>query len=104
MYAVIRSGGLQYRVAQGDVVRLGKLAGDVGAPVDFDEVLAVHNGEELTVGSPLIPSAKVSGRVVRHGRGAKITVFHFKKRKGYHLKKGHRQDFTEVKIENIAAS
>jgi len=102
MYAVIRSGGKQYKVAQGDLVRVAKLAAEKGAAVDFDEVLAVHNGEALVLGAPLVLSAKVTGRVVQHGRGRKIVVYRFKRRKAYHRKIGHRQDFTEIRIENIS--
>ena len=103
MYAVIRSGGKQYKVGKGETVRLEKLSAEVGATVTFDEVLAVNTGETLELGTPLVESAKVSGKVVQHGRGPKVVVFRFKRRKGYRRKKGHRQDFTEVQIEEIKA-
>jgi len=102
MYAVICSGGKQYKVSEGDRLRVAKMAADAGAAVDFAEILAVHNGEDLVLGTPLVPSAKVTGRVIQHGRGRKIVVFRFKKRKGFHRKIGHRQDFTEIRIETIA--
>lgn len=101
MYALIRTGGKQYRVTPGELVRIGNLTDEVGAAINFDEVLAVHNGEELTVGSPLVSSATVNATVVAHGRGQKIIVYRFKRRKAYHRKKGHRQDYTEVKIDSI---
>lgn len=100
MYAVIRSGGKQYKVTQGERIRLGLLAADTGAPVQFD-VLAVHDGKSLKVGTPLVESAKVTGTVLSRGRGRKITVFRFKRRKGFHKKKGHRQDYSEVLIEDV---
>jgi large subunit ribosomal protein L21 len=103
MYAVIRSGGKQYRVGKGERVMLDKMLADKGATVQFDEVLAVRTDDGLELGSPLLPSAKVTARVLRHGRGRKIVVFRSKRRKGYRRKKGHRQDFTEVQIEDIAA-
>ena len=101
MYAIIRAGGSQYRVEKGERLRIAKIAAVVGESVPFDEVLALHDGENLEVGAPLLASAKVTGRVVSHGRGRKIIVYRFKRRKGYHRKKGHRQDYNEVEIEII---
>lgn len=101
MYAVIRSGGKQYKVTPGEKVRVEKLEADTGSDVDF-EVLAMHDGENLELGKPLVDGATVSGKVVAHGRGRKLVVYKFKRRKGYHCKKGHRQDYTDVKIEQIA--
>lgn len=103
MYALIRSGGRQYKVTPGDVVRVGKLALEKGATVNFDEVLAVHNDEELVIGTPLVSSATVSGTVVGVGRDRKIVVYRFVKRKGFHKKIGHRQDYTDVQIQNVTA-
>ena len=100
MYAVISTGGKQYRVAQNDVLRIEKLGADVGSAVDFD-VLAAGEGAELKVGTPLLSDAKVIGTVVRHARGRKIIVFKFKRRKNYRRKNGHRQHFTEVRISDI---
>ena len=102
MYAVIRSGGKQYKVAKGELLRVASMTAEQGAQVNF-EVLAFHNGETLTLGTPIVESAKVTGKVVAHGRGRKIVVYRFKRRKGYHRKKGHRQDYTEVVIEDMAA-
>jgi large subunit ribosomal protein L21 len=102
MYAVIRSGGKQYKVTKGEHLRLDSFAAEEGAEVSF-EVLAFHNGETLTLGTPIVESAKVTATVVGHGRGRKIIVYRFKRRKGYHRKKGHRQDYTEVMIQDIAA-
>ena len=104
MYAIIRSGGKQYKVAPGDRVRMSLFDAEVNSAVEFPEVLAVDEGAGLTVGTPLVPSAKVTGKVLAHGRDRKIIVFRFKRRKGYRRKMGHRQDFTEVQIENIAVA
>ena len=103
MYAVIRSGGKQYKVKQGEKLRLESLEADVDSAVDFPDVLAVHDGENLHVGKPLVDSAKVSGKVLAHGRGRKIIVGKFKRRLGHHKKQGHRQGYTEVVIESISA-
>ena len=103
MYAVIRSGGKQYRVEQGEELRLDTIAAEPGESVDLGEILAVHDGEQLHLGTPLLESAKVTGRVLSHGRGRKIIVYRFKRRKGYHRKLGHRQGYTEVRVEQIAA-
>jgi large subunit ribosomal protein L21 len=101
MYAVIRSGGKQYKVTEGERIRLENLAVEPGAEVDFEEILAVHNGESLQLGTPYVATAKVKARVLTHGRGKKIIVARFKRRKGFHKKAGHRQGYTEVVIESI---
>ena len=100
MYAVIRTGGKQYRVAPGDVVRIEKAAGDTNNAVEFNDVLAFSDGL-----SPLVKpaEAKVLGTVVNEGRGDKILVFHFKRKKQYKKLQGHRQNFTEVRIKAIEA-
>jgi large subunit ribosomal protein L21 len=98
MYAVIRTGGKQYRVSPGDVVKIEKTAGDDQAMVEFSDVLAV-SGEGRAVAKPA--SAKVVGKVLGEGRGDKILVFHFKRKKQYKKLQGHRQAFTEVRIESI---
>lgn len=103
MYAVIRSGGKQYKVTPGECVRLDKIVADKGATIQLEDVLAIHDGSDLTVGSPTLASATVTATVVNHGRGEKVIVYRFKRRKGFHKKKGHRQDFTEVRIDNITA-
>lgn len=102
MYAIIKSGGKQYRVKVGQVVRLEKLTAEPGQVISFDEVLLVANGDKVTVGTPTVESAKVNGEVVSHGRGKKVTIFKMKRRKKYRRTQGHRQSFTEVKISEIA--
>ena len=101
MYAVVRTGGKQVRVAPGKAVRVEALPGAVGEPVAFDEVLLVAGKGEPRLGRPLVTGARVLGTIVRHGRGRKITVFKSKRRKNYRRKQGHRQDFTEVRVETI---
>jgi len=102
-YAVIRTGGKQYRVSPGDVIRIEKLDGEPGADVAFDEVLAARDGEELRVGTPLLVGAQVTGKVVQQGREKKILVFKKKRRKGYRRRQGHRQSFTSVRVTEIVA-
>jgi large subunit ribosomal protein L21 len=99
--AVIRTGGKQYVVAQGDTVTVEKLEGEPGSKVEFTEVLLV-TGDTPKVGKPTVAGAKVSGEIVAQGRGEKITTFKFKRRKRYHRKMGHRQDLTSVKITGIS--
>jgi len=103
MYAVVKTGGLQVRVTPGKAVRVGKLAGDVGSAVEFSEVLLVGGEGEAKVGTPLVTGAKVLGTIKAHGRGEKITIFKSKRRKNYRRKQGHRQDFTEVQVDEIRA-
>lgn len=100
-YAIIRSGGLQYRVSEGDIIRVARMSEDVGAPVELADVLAVSKEGKLTVGKPVVEDASVSAEVVGHGRGKKIVVFKKKRRKGYQVKKGHRQEYTELRITGI---
>ena len=101
-YAIIRSGGKQFRVSPGDVVRVPSIADkNAGDTVAFD-VLTAGDDNGVRVGSPTVDGASVTGTVVKHGRGPKIIVFKFKKRKGFKKTKGHRQGFTEVKIESLA--
>ena len=101
MYAVIRSGGKQARVAPGDTLRLEKLDGAVGDSVELAEVLLLGDEGEPKVGTPLVDGAKVQGTILAQGRGDKITVFKMKRRKGYRRKNGHRQAYTEVRIDKI---
>lgn len=101
--AIIKTGGKQYRVAVGDKLRIEKLTDEVGATVDFDEVLLVGAGEATRVGTPLIEGAKVSGVIKAHGRGKKLIVYKFRRRKNYRRKNGHRQSYTEVEITGISA-
>ncbi|WP_025321278.1 50S ribosomal protein L21 [Deferrisoma camini] len=101
MYAVIRTGGKQYLVGQGDFVKVEKLPGDVGQEVVFEEVLLVNDGSELKLGKPVVEGVRVRGTIVEQGRDKKIIVFKMKRRKGYRRKQGHRQHYTGVKVEAI---
>lgn len=102
MYAVIRTGGKQYRVAEGDVLRVEKIAGDAGADVKFDEVLMVGGTDSPKVGKPVLSGAKVVGKITRQAKARR--VLHFRKEKeGWTRARGHRQPFTEVKITSISA-
>ncbi len=101
MYAVIRTGGKQARVAPGESIRLEKLEGAVGDPVELPEVLLVANEGEPRIGTPLVEGAKVVGTIMAQDRGPKIIVFKMKRRKGYRRKRGHRQAYTEVRVEKI---
>jgi large subunit ribosomal protein L21 len=101
MYAVIKSGGKQYRVESGAQLRVESLAADVGAAVSFDEVLLVGTGDAVKVGAPLVSGAKVKATVVSHGRGEKVKIFKMRRRKHYQKTQGHRQNFTEVRIDDI---
>ncbi len=103
MYAIIETGGKQYRVQEGDTLYVEKLPAEVGDYFEVDKVLAVVAGDDVKIGSPLVEDAKVTLRVVRHGKGKKIIVFKFKAKKNYRRKKGHRQPFTEVAVEKIEA-
>jgi large subunit ribosomal protein L21 len=102
VYAIIRTGGKQYRVKQGDVVRLERMPGDVGATVTLGDVLLVGGGDgEPRLGGPTVEGASVVGTVVEQGKGAKIRVFKYKKRKHYRRTRGHRQSFTAVRIDAV---
>jgi large subunit ribosomal protein L21 len=101
MYAVIRSGGKQYRVESGKQVRVESLTADVGAAVNFEEVLLVGTGDGVKVGAPLVSGAKVKATVVAHGRGDKVKIFKLRRRKHYQKSQGHRQNYTEVRIDDI---
>ena len=104
MFAVIRTGGKQYKVANGDVIKVEKLAGEAGASINFDEVLMVSNdGSSTTVGTPLVAGAAVTAEVIAQDRGPKIIVFKKKPRQNYRRKNGHRQDLTVLRITGISA-
>ncbi|MBW3697214.1 50S ribosomal protein L21 [Vibrio sp. T187] len=103
MYAVFQSGGKQHRVSEGQTLRLEKLDVETGATVEFDKVLLVANGEEITVGAPLVEGGKITAEVVQHGRGDKVKIVKFRRRKHSRKQAGHRQWFTEVKITGINA-
>jgi large subunit ribosomal protein L21 len=102
MYAIIATGGKQYKVAEGDIIKVEKLGAEAGATVTFDQVLAVNNGK-LVVGDPTVEKANVSATVVEEGKGKKVIVYRYKRKTGYHKKNGHRQPYTKVKIEKINA-
>ncbi len=101
MYAVIETGGKQYRVAQGDVIRVEKLAAAAGESVTFDRVLMVGDGGEARLGAPLVEGGKVVADVEAHGRGDKVTIIKFRRRQKYRRKQGHRQDYTQLRITDI---
>lgn len=102
MQAVVKTGGKQYRVKPGDIISVEKLDGNAGDTVEFGEILMVSDSEgKVEVGSPLIENAKVTGKILKHKKGDKITIFKFKRRKGYRRKKGHRQIYTSVEITGI---
>ena len=100
-YAIIRTGGKQFRVESGRTYKIPSLVGDAGASVEFNDVLLGSDGSNVKTGVPSLSGAKVTGQIVRHGRGEKIIVFKMKRRKNYAKKQGHRQGFTEVKINDI---
>tara|TARA_B100000408_G_C10252513_1_gene204079 strand:- start:150 stop:464 length:315 start_codon:yes stop_codon:yes gene_type:complete len=101
MFAVLNTGGKQYKVSQGDLIKVEKLESDVGDKVTLSQVLMVGQGEDVEVGSPYVSNCEVTGEVVEQGKGAKIIVFKKKRRKGYRRKNGHRQRFTQLKITEI---
>ena len=102
MYAIIATGGKQYKVSEGDVIKVEKLDAKVGESFTFDQVLIVNNGE-VKVGDPTVAGASVEASVISEGRGKKVIVYRYKRKSGYHKKNGHRQSYTEVKIEKINA-
>ena len=102
MYAIIATGGKQYKVSEGDIITIEKLGVEAGEKVTFDQVLVV-GGDELKVGEPPVAGATVEASVVKEGRAKKVIVYKYKRKTGYHKKNGHRQAFTQVKIEKINA-
>lgn len=103
MYAIVESGGKQFKVSQGDNIFVEKVFAEVGAIVELDKVFLVSGDSGVTVGVPTIQGAKVIAKVVEHGRDKKIVVFKYKAKKNYHKKQGHRQPFTKLHIESIQA-
>jgi large subunit ribosomal protein L21 len=101
MFAVIQTGGKQYRVSEGSVLRIEKLTADAGATVEFGEVLLVGNGDSVKLGKPFLSGAKVTATVQSHGKAAKVRIVKFRRRKHYLRQKNHRQAFTEVKVTGI---
>ncbi len=104
MYAIIATGGKQYKVSQGDVIDVESIGGEAGQVVEFTDVLAVGEGESLTVGAPCVSGAKVEAEIVKHFRGVKVIAFKMKRRKGFRKKIGHRQELTRIKISAIAGN
>jgi large subunit ribosomal protein L21 len=102
MYAVIKTGGKQYKVTQGDTIRIEKLPAAEGDTVAFDKVLMIADGDKVQVGNPVIEGTTVDASVIKHGRGKKIEIIKFRRRKHYRKQAGHRQDYTEVEITAIA--
>jgi len=103
MYAIIVTGGKQYKVQQGDVIYVEKLSAAEGESVTFEQVIAVSKDNGITVGTPTVSGAKVVGKVEKHGKGEKVIVFKYKPKKYYRRKQGHRQPYTKVVIEKIEA-
>ncbi len=101
MYAVIKTGGKQYRVAPGENVKIEQVQADVGATIVLDQVLMVADGEAVKVGTPTVAGAKVSATVVAHGRGPKVRIFKMRRRKHYMKTQGHRQNYTEIRVDAI---
>ena len=104
MYAVIKTGGKQYKVVAGERLKVEKIAGDVGATVVIDKVLMISDAANTTIGAPLIAGATVSATVLSHGRADKVMIFKFRRRKHYRKTQGHRQSFTEIQIGEILAA
>ncbi len=102
MYAIVEIGGKQFKVTQDQFVYAPKMQGEEGASVEFDRVLLMDNDGKVEVGAPTVKGAKVSGKILGHVRGDKVVVFKKKRRKGYKVRNGHRQDFTKVLIESIS--
>jgi len=103
MYAVIKTGGKQYKVSAGEKLKVESLPAEVGAQITLDQVLMVADGEQVTMGTPLVRGATVSATVVGHGRGEKLKIFKMRRRKHYRKTLGHRQNFTEIQINGITA-
>ena len=103
MYAVIKTGGKQYRVASGDKIKVEQIAADIGQEITIDQVLAVGNGSDLKVGAPLLSGATVKVKVLSHGKHEKVRIFKLRRRKHYQKHQGHRQSYTELEVGAIAA-
>jgi len=103
MYAVIKTGGKQYRVAAGEKIKVEQIPADIGSEVVLDQVLLVANGDDVTMGTPLVGGATVKVKVISHGRGEKVRIFKMRRRKHYRKTQGHRQNYTEIEILGIAA-
>ena len=101
MYAVVSTGGKQYRIQEGDILRIEKIPGEVGTPLTFENVLLYSDGEKLSIGQPVLENISVNAHIVEQGKAKKIIVFKYKRRKRFRRKQGHRQQFTAVKIDKI---
>jgi large subunit ribosomal protein L21 len=101
MYAVVKSGGKQYKVQEGETFRVEKLPGEIGAEITFDDILMYSDGENVLVGTPRLENVTVKGTVVEQGKARKIVIFKFKRRKRYRRKQGHRQQYTAIKVDSI---
>ena len=102
MYAVIKTGGKQHKVAEGEILKVEKLKASEGDPIDITDVLLIEKDGEVTLGSPFIEGAKVTAKILRHGKEDKVTIIKMKRRKDYRKKQGHRQNYTEIQIEQIS--
>jgi large subunit ribosomal protein L21 len=103
MYAVMKTGGKQYRVSAGEKLKIEQIPAEVGAEIVLDQVLLVADGEAVTLGTPLVTGARIKARVLSHGRGEKVHIFKMRRRKHYRRSQGHRQNYTEIEILGIAA-
>jgi large subunit ribosomal protein L21 len=103
MYAVIKTGGKQYRVITGETLKVEILPGEIGSAIVLDKVLMVSDGENLSVGKPVLPGATVAATIISHGRGDKVRIFKMRRRKHYQKNQGHRQNYTEIRIDGISA-
>ena len=101
MFAVVKTGGKQYKVKEGDVIKIEKLEGKIGDPIELGEILLIEDAPDIRIGQPLVPNAKVICSILNHGKNKKILVFKAKRRKGYQKKQGHRQMYTSLKIDKI---
>jgi len=102
MYAVIKTGGKQHKVAEGEILKVEKLKASEGDPIDITDVLLIEKDGEVTLGSPFIEGAKVTAKILRHGKDDKVTIIKMKRRKDYRKKQGHRQNYSEIQIEQIS--
>lgn len=103
MYAVIKTGGKQYRVEEGQTIKVEKLDGEAGSSIDLSEVLMIANGDDIKIGAPIVENGKVSADIVEHGRGDKVRIIKFRRRKHHRKQMGHRQSYTAIKITGISA-
>ena len=104
MYAVIKTGGKQYKVAAGDKIKVEQIPADIGAEITIDQVLVVGSGDQISVGAPLVAGASVSAKVLSHGRHDKVRIFKMRRRKHYQKRQGHRQNYTEILVSRIASA